>query len=415
MVTRFGWDFSTLACLAAPRPLLLCNTDSDRIFPLGGVERIHARLRQLYDSYGAADKLGLFVSPGPHADTQELQLGVFRWMNRHLRQDEAPIASVAEKLFTPAELKVFAELPVDELNTTIDETFVPAAQVGPPPTSLEQWDERRDQLLTEIEERAFGATSSSPAPLDMQVVADKTAGGIRLRAIEYTSEENLRFTVYVVSNAIATASDPGQPARAVLRVVDDAGWQEWRSLFAPRFAEVLGPVDATTSDTEPVAVPALEEGILAAVIAPRGWGPNAWDDDEKTQRHLPRRFVLAGTTVDEGRIWDVRRAALAVRTLLSDESRLSIAGRGPAAAIALYAGLFERSIGEFDLQELPADPHQGPVLIGIQRVLTMPEALALALPRVVRVRGGDSAAWNWTAAVSRLFESPSEPLRLTRD
>ena len=415
MVNRFGWDFATLACLAAPRPLLLCNTDSDRIFPLGGVERIHARLRQLYDSYGAADKLGLLVSPGPHADTQELQLGVFRWMNRHLRQDEAPIASVAEKLFTPAELKVFAELPVDELNTTIDETFVPAAQVGPPPTSLEQWDERRDQLLTEIEERAFGATSSSPAPLDMQVVADKTAGGIRLRAIEYTSEENLRFTVYAVSNAIATASDPGQPARAVLRVVDDAGWQEWRSLFAPRFAEVLGPVDATTSDTEPVAVPALEEGILAAVIAPRGWGPNAWDDDEKTQRHLPRRFVLAGTTVDEGRIWDVRRAALAVRTLLSDESRLSIAGRGPAAAIALYAGLFERSIGEFDLQELPADPHQGPVLIGIQRVLTMPEALALALPRVVRVRGGDSAAWNWTAAVSRLFESPSEPLRLTRD
>jgi len=69
MVNRFGWDFATLACLAAPRPLLLCNTDSDRIFPLGGVERIHARLAQLYQSYGAADKLGLFISPGPHTDT----------------------------------------------------------------------------------------------------------------------------------------------------------------------------------------------------------------------------------------------------------------------------------------------------------------------------------------------------------
>jgi hypothetical protein len=77
--------------------------------------------------------------------------------------------------------------------------------------------------------------------------------------------------------------------------------------------------------------------------------------------------------------------------------------------------LFEPSIGDFDLQDLPADPHQGPVLIGIQRVLTMPEAVALALPRVVRLRGGDSAAWSWTAAVSRLYESPSEPLRLSQD
>jgi dienelactone hydrolase len=415
MVNRFGWDFATLACLAAPRPLLLCNTDSDRIFPLGGVERIHARLRQLYDSYGAADKLGLVISPGPHADTQELQLGVFRWMNRHLRQDEALIASAAEKLFSPAELKVFAQLPVDELNTKIDETFVPAAQDGPPPTSLEQWDERRDQLLTELEQRAFGATPNSPGPLAAEVVADKTAGGIRLRAIEYTSDENLRFTVYVTCNADANSSATGQPTHAVLRVVDNAAWQEWRNLFAPQFAEVLGPADATTSDAQPVPIPAIEESVLTAVIAPRGWGTNAWGGDEKSQRHLPRRFVLAGTTIDEGRIWDVRRATSAVRTLLGDESQLTIAGQGPAAAIALYAGLFEPSIGDFDLQDLPADPHQGPVLIGIQRVLTMPEAVALALPRVVRLRGGDSAAWSWTAAVSRLYESPSEPLRLSQD
>ena len=415
MVNRFGWDFATLACLAAPRPLLLCNTDSDRIFPLGGVERIHARLRQLYDSYGAADKLGLLVSPGPHADTQELQLGVFRWMNRHLRQDEAPIATVAEKLFTPAELKVFAELPVDELNTTIDETFVPAAQAGAPPASLEAWDEQRDQLLTELEESSFGATSSSPAPLDPRVVVDKTAGGIRLRAIEFTSEANLRFTVFAISNANDSSSGIVPPARAVLRVVDDAAWQAWRNMFAPKFAEVLGPAEKPASEARPVATATLEEGVISAVIAPRGWGPNAWSADEKTTRHLPRRFVLAGTTVDEGRIWDVRRGALAMREVLSDETRLTIAGEGPAAAIALYAGLFERSIGEFDLQNLSAGAHQGPVLIGHERVLTMPQAVALALPRVVRLRGGDSSAWNWTAGVSQLYKAPSGPLRLTSD
>lgn len=415
MVNRFGWDFATLACLAAPRPLLLCNTDSDRIFPLGGVERVHARLRQLYESYGEADKLGLVISPGPHADTQELQLGVFRWMNRHLRQDEAPIASVAQKLFTPAELKVFAELPADEVNTTIDETFVPAARAGAPPESLELWDEQRDPLLTEIEERSFGATANSPIPLDLHVVVDKTADGIRLRAIEYTSEENLRFTVYAASKGSETSNDSESPARAVLRVVDDSAWQAWRNAFESQFADVLGPAEKPAGDAKLVAAAALEDGVISAVIAPRGWGPNAWNADEKTTRHLPRRFVLAGTTVDEGRIWDVRRAARALREMLSEETRLTIVGEGPAAAIALYAGLFEPTVAEFDLQDLASGAHQGPVLIGIERVLTMPQALALALPRVVRVRGGDSSAWSWTAAVSRLYESPADPLRLSHD
>ncbi len=38
----------------------------------------------------------------------------FRWFNKHLKRQEPLIGMAAEKLLTPAELKVFAKLPEDE-------------------------------------------------------------------------------------------------------------------------------------------------------------------------------------------------------------------------------------------------------------------------------------------------------------
>ncbi|MGD9646968.1 MAG: alpha/beta hydrolase [Pirellulales bacterium] len=406
MVNYYGWDFATLACLAAPRPLLLCNTDSDRIFPLSGVERIHGRLRDLYASYGAADKLGLFISPGPHADTQELQLGVFRWMNHYLRGDDSPVSKVAEKLFTPAELKVFAELPADERNTSIDETFVPMAELGPPPASRDEWEPRRQALLDAIQARSVRGDLPS-GDFAGRVAADATAGGLRMRAIECQGDHEFACTVYAVSPA--SASTEAAPRSVVLNVIDDTGWREWRARYASRFAQLLGPPDDSSQD-EQVVQPTLETGEISAVIAPRGWGPHAWLTDEKTQTHLPRRFVLVGTTVDEGRINDVRRAVRALRGTLAPETPVTIAGRGPAAAIALYAGLFEPAVGRFDLDKLASDPHDGPVLLGIERVLTMPAAVALALPRPVRLRGVYAEDWNWSLDVARLYGEP--PLRV---
>ncbi|HID22898.1 MAG TPA: acetylxylan esterase, partial [Planctomycetaceae bacterium] len=54
MVNTYQWDFPLVAALAAPRPLLLSNSDKDRIFPLDGVMRLYWQIRRLYDLYGAA-------------------------------------------------------------------------------------------------------------------------------------------------------------------------------------------------------------------------------------------------------------------------------------------------------------------------------------------------------------------------
>ena len=83
-VNTYRWDFGQVAALMAPRPLMILNTDDDRIFPLDGVNRVFNDVRRIYDLHGARDKLGLVITPGGHKDTQPLRVPAFNWFNRHL-------------------------------------------------------------------------------------------------------------------------------------------------------------------------------------------------------------------------------------------------------------------------------------------------------------------------------------------
>ena len=128
MVNTYGWDFPLVAALVAPRPLLISNTDKDGIFPLDGVVDVYTKARRIYELYDATDRLGLQITEGPHQDTQELRVHAFLWMNRFLKEDDSLIEKPAIKLFPPADLKVFDQLPGDERNTAIHEEFVPRAR-----------------------------------------------------------------------------------------------------------------------------------------------------------------------------------------------------------------------------------------------------------------------------------------------
>src|SRR5436190_3388568 len=127
MVNTYRWDFGQVAALASPRPLLLENSDKDTIFPLDGVYRVHQQANLIYELQGAKKNLGLTITEGPHKDTQDLQVPALHWFNRYFKQDEAPIEILARDFFTPEELKVFKEIPADQINTKIHDTFVPAA------------------------------------------------------------------------------------------------------------------------------------------------------------------------------------------------------------------------------------------------------------------------------------------------
>src|SRR5262249_56198423 len=81
LYNTYGWEWTTIAALVAPRPLLFANSDKDAIFPMDGNRRIIERLRKLYKLYGQPDAVDEYVSSGGHEYRPDLRLAVFKWIN----------------------------------------------------------------------------------------------------------------------------------------------------------------------------------------------------------------------------------------------------------------------------------------------------------------------------------------------
>ncbi|MCB1232618.1 MAG: acetylxylan esterase, partial [Verrucomicrobiae bacterium] len=153
-VNTYRWDFPTIAALVAPRPLLIANTDKDRIFPLDGVVDVYQKAHHIYEVMGAGDKIGLTLYEGGHADTQPLRVPAFHWFERFLKGKDISdeIAdTTAPKLFDPKELKVLDEIPADERNTAIDEYFTRRfPRSVKPPETTQDWSANRSQWMKRL-------------------------------------------------------------------------------------------------------------------------------------------------------------------------------------------------------------------------------------------------------------------------
>jgi hypothetical protein len=193
----------------------------------------------------------------------------------------------------------------------------------------------------------------------------------------------------------------------VLNVLDEPGWKKWTEELGPAFREALQLNEPPKLDEAKFAQNRRlleKQGWAFAAVAPRDVGPTRWSEvspfDGKPAGHqIRRRFALIGETLDGQRVWDVRRALAALRTepTLKDVP-LWLQGKGEAAGLALYAGLFEPDVARLDLWHPPASHRRGPTFLNVLRVLDMPQALALACPHKVRLYVKDDAeakAWDW--------------------
>ncbi len=189
-VNTYRWDYPQIAALVAPRPLLISNTDKDRIFPLDGVVDVYVKTRRIYQLLGAGDKIGLQIAEGPHKDTQNLQVHTFHWFNEHLKGEPTPqIETVATKFFDVADLAVFppGELPGDQINTKIQETFVPLAPEPKVPASKEEWTKQTTAWKKLLEERSFRGWPTKEFPpgegLDLKEVFSVAKDGTRFSGL----------------------------------------------------------------------------------------------------------------------------------------------------------------------------------------------------------------------------------------
>jgi dienelactone hydrolase len=80
------YDAGSMLALAAPRPVLVINGDSDPRTPLAGVEEAVATARTAYTKAGAEDKLGLYLQPNAgHVFTRVAELVMADWFVKWLK------------------------------------------------------------------------------------------------------------------------------------------------------------------------------------------------------------------------------------------------------------------------------------------------------------------------------------------
>jgi dienelactone hydrolase len=391
MVNTYRWDYTKLAALLAPRPLLLANSDKDTIFPLDGVVRVHGELARLYALHQASDKLGLLITEGPHKDTQDLQVPAFRWFNRWLKNEPDKLVTVAaEKLFTPKQLRVFpvGGHPADERTTKIHDTFVPL--VAPPvPTNAAEWAKQKETWMRALREKVFRGWPEKEEPLQLTRLVENKTDALSETTWEFTSHGGVRLPLRIYASKTPTRQSP----RVTLAVVDNAAWAR--------------------PTIEPATSAAIVRGELVLVqFAPRGLGATSTTLSAVDHVEVRRRYMLLGQTADSMRVWDIRRAVLALQsTRLFPDTLVQLRAARDQAVNALYASLFTEGLAGLDLTQ-PVTTHlHGPDYLNVLRFLDIPQAVALAAERQpVKLTGTDPDKWSWTTQTAQRLSWPRERL-----
>lgn len=427
MVNTYQWDYETVAALVAPRPLCIVNTDKDRIFPIAGVFDIYQNVRRIYKLLDAEKNIGLQFSEGPHMDTQPLNVGEFHWMTRFLQGAElmSTLDSPAVKSIPMEKLRVFTQLPKDERNTKIDESFVAKAPVPKVPEYVEDWKAMREGWLKAIKGKCFAAQadlqSDGGASGGTAVLSKKgahSANGVSMEHFSISTSGGIPLDLHLLHRADLKAGDL---ELMVLNVLDEKGWQEFVDTFAAdfpaQFPEGMAvKADAKAFEQEKKMFQNFKWGM--AYVCPRGIGPSAWDKSlnegdakaraaaEKARAHRLRRFYLLGQTLEGQQVADIRSVIRALRTVEGlKDTKLWIQASRMQAGNVVYASLFEGGITRLDLHEVPHSHEHGPTYLNVLKYLDMPQAVAMASERTrVIVYDDDKEAWSYPQQVSDKLE-----------
>lgn len=402
MVNTYRWDYPKVAALVAPRPLLISNSDKDRIFPLDGVVDVHAKVRTIYQYYDAEDKLGLQITEGPHKDTQELRVHAFRWFNRFLKNDDSLIDKTATKMFEPEALKVFKRLPDDERVTTIHESFVSAVARDDVPATHQQLLHERGDWWHALTDKTFRGWPRRDLPdIDVQLVKESVRDGIRIRKFEYTSQIPYRLPLYIVDNV---AAEDSETPSVIVEPLAQTRYEEFG-----RAMVIAMPDEFERFKPNPLAWKGFVEPIRSnpsiklVVCPPRGVGPTEWNREERKRTQIRRRFMQLGQTAASMQIWDVRRAIQSLTYIdgIGGHS-LALHGAGDAAVWALYAAIFQPRITHLRLVDLPATNREAPDLLNVTRFTELTHLLMMAVHRndeITATLVGDDVASTWEPAL----------------
>lgn len=382
LVNTYRWDYAKVAALVAPRPLLICNTDKDPIFPLDGVVRLHEKVRGVYALYGAADRLGLLITEGGHADTQDLQVPVLRWFNRFLKGEQPLVQNAAAPMFTGQQLRVFETLPPDQVTSHCYEHFTRLADDTLTPD--------KNEILTALRQKTFGAWPDDPAAGSALITqATGECDGVQLEVKEYSAQPGLRLRLYVAQPLDFA------PKQLRLHVMDEQTWREALAIGAAGYGSAL-KLELTLAGIDPVpadnarerlkkwTTQVREQRAAYVLVAPRGVGCSALSQDKAYRTQVRRRFMLLGQTLAGMQVWDIRRAVQTIRQLPGlQELPIHLSASPQMTEGCAFAALFEPNVSRLTLPQQPRADKDAPDFLNWSRIITPSQLLALTQERCV--------------------------------
>ncbi len=358
LINAYGWEWTTIAALVAPRPLLFANSDNDRIFPMDGNRRIIERLRKLYKMYGKGELVDEHVSKGGHDYRPDLRVAIFKFINQHVKNDTTtPVEDSAKfKPLPGKELRVFptdADLPKDARNASIDETFVPRAKVAlPEKGKFEDW---KKQLVQQLKEKCFHTFPKKIPTPEMTQSAGVRGGSANSSTVVlfYVDQGAFKFKDF---------QEGRQVEKTFAREGDAIIWMY------------------------PRVLPVTQDGIR---------GDDSWTK-KSPPNYVERSLALLGKTVDQEKLFhflsfikkvnwehDPANKNWGHRHNKPGKLDWKVVGKGETGIIAAYAALlFEPSIKEVVIIDPPKSHTEGPIFLNVLRVLDIPEALGLLAPNV---------------------------------
>jgi len=370
LYNTYQWDWTTIAALVAPRPMLFANSDKDPIFPMDANRRVYKKLQQIYGMYGVEKAVGEYVSVGGHDYRPDLRKAIFHFFNVHLKRMPTAVVEDSAK-YEPLDgkkLRVFRtddDLPKDAINARIDELLIPAGRIGLPDVESlrgEKYEAWKSRVIAKLRQ-----TILRNEPRDITESTER-----HIVHSQYSSSGRVLFFI------------------SVDEYTNDEKRKSLIDAFAPGKTSYLIdlPKSYPQAPWDPARPLTISERYSWTVKSP----PN----------YFERSFLLLGRTMDEMKLFHFISTIRSETKNFKKTENVRLIGTGSNGILAAYAALFEPSIKEVIVIDPPKSHKEGPHFLNVLRVLDIPEALGLLAPTPLTIIGGKDAAFDRTEAIYRL-------------
>ncbi len=396
-INTYRQDFHDIGALIAPRPLLIASADRDGLNSIEAVRDVHDRIKEIYKLHDRPDHLVLVETPGGHSYHERSRTRIFSFFLHHLMgkgisPEEVGDVDMSQDAMLPAEeLQVYVDgPPTDDRTTTIHETFVKTA-TAPRISNRQQLYAHRQNVLSFLREKTFGAFPADPVPLDLRWEFRAADGAEHGRdTYSFVSESHYRLKIDV---RWRQAPETASPMMLVLRSPDEDRW------------------------ASEGFVGGLDENWNLAYLETRGIGETGWAPN--LQWHIRRSAAWTGRTVASMRVYDVLRCLQALREFeaAGPDGNFAIAARGEMGAIALYAALLDGNVSAVVLRDPPATQNapsqpdgrgEAIEMLNCLRITDLPQVAGLLFPADIVAIGSLPDSYDWAR---KLYATLNEPDR----